>query len=534
MVLIPPVLASAIKSEPFYSIMDLDPVVYWPMDDASGVLVNYGSLASKNAAVFGTPVYDFASIVPRFQGGCVDFDGTTDYFQVTDAAITGTNPEFSFGCWISTTTNTGEHTVFQQQDPTSAYCGFRLYTSDQRLRFQSHHTDGTSQIVQTYSLPAIASGQPFYVGVTADDVFFRLYINGVQYMATERTTQTYVSGSDIFIGRAEGSYRYWDGQISNLFMVDYAMTADQHESIWRKGQLNIERPLGDHFKDHPLLIADGPVLSSTSVGASSDPTNDPVWNYNNSLSIARNVWFKFVPPSFTDRYRLVLDSSYGTATTLYVYIGPDDLEAPIWNDYESKGSILNEPAVGYEYLNENPNNTVVAGQAYYISAGVQRGELFNLGPFDLSVENFPPAAANDDFADAITINVASAGSVSGSTINATIENKDEALSTNCAQYTVWYKFVSDTTGTITLDTCNGILGEGHYYGVAVWDGTGIVTVADLNWSSPLAADYYSGNGYNGCGEITIAVTSGTTYYVQVSQENVWADADFVLSWSDIT
>lgn len=526
MALTPPILASAIVPEPYTSIMAMDPVVYWRMDEVSGNIINLGSLASKDGVANGTPAYQSGTpIVPRNRGANIEFDGTTDYFRVTDAAITGTDPNFSFGVWIKTDGGLSDRTVFQQQDTTSAYCGFRLYTSSATLVFQSHHTDGSSQTLTVYGLNTyLMNNTVMYVGVTADDDNFSIYVNGELFGSLARTTVTYVSGSDIYIGRAEGAYRYWKGWMSDLFIVDFPMTADEHLNIWRKGEFQIERPRGDNFKDAVTLVLDASPTTMTTVGASENPLIEPL-NYAGAVDLHKNVWMKFEPPD-TNMYLVRASRPSGTSIVgMNLFHGPPDAESVL--DLSQVSSFFT--STGSTEVREEIDWTLPPGHIYYLWAGNQSANSMNPGPFDVSFESFP-VQANDNFADAEVIDVSGVGTLTSSTVGSSLEDSQESVRTGCNEHSVWYKFTADATGSITLSLGN--TDNYKYFGIAAWDATadGISVVGDVDWTTPLAYNDWSADGN---GEITISVISGNVYYFHVTQGNI-IQVDFTLDWTDIT
>lgn len=510
--------AAAITPEPITTILSHFPAVYWRMNDASGNVVNIGNLGSKNGVANGTPTYQSAKLPPRSEFACVEFNGTTDYFRVTNAAITGTDPTFSFGCWISTTAGAGgAMTVFQQQDTDSNYCGFRLYTNGfNSLVFESHHTDATSQMMTVNSVTPLSTGEPIYVGVTADATHFRMYINGEYLGVLERTTVTYVSGSDIYIGRAEGAYRYWDGLISDLFIAPYVLSADDHYEIWRKGNLNMPRPRGDNF--HDLVVLEEGVTETLTTVNATETTDDPDDGYLGFAMLHKTIWLKYAPE---DQVLLELD---GSGHSVAIWIDSDDLEE------------MNETWNGYDYFKFTTGLAVLdplpEGQAYYLCVGHQGySSTYSPGPFDISATTIVPPA-NDDFADAITISVVSADDTTGVTIGATVEDEQEGVMTGCPHQTVWYKFTADATGNITFDTESVV--PYLYYALAIWDATAdsIVTINDMDFTDPLGYD--TSSGVDGSALLTVAVVSGNVYYVQVSNQNAAPDGDFTLTWTDIT
>ncbi len=141
------------------------------------------------------------------------------------------------------------------------------------------------------------------------------------------------------------------------------------------------------------------------------------------------------------------------------------------------------------------------------------------------------APANDDFAAAIDLTgalVDQTGSVVTGTQTGTV-NVDATLQagepTNHGMTkTVWFKWTCPVDGSLTVTT----LGSTNL-GATEWDAVlGIYTGAAVNALTPLGGSPQDGNYQE---SMTVAVTAGTTYSIQLGGYNDEAAANILLNWN---
>lgn len=135
----------------------------------------------------------------------------------------------------------------------------------------------------------------------------------------------------------------------------------------------------------------------------------------------------------------------------------------------------------------------------------------------------PPA--NNDF-PGTTITGAS-GTISGTTINATGQAGESTPPGGGALTTVWYNWTATANGTLTVGTCSSTLTDfdttmAAYTGAAV----GALGAAVASNDDACA----SSTGPTLASQIAFAVTSGTTYRIQIDGYGA-ATGNFLLTWS---
>lgn len=123
---------------------------------------------------------------------------------------------------------------------------------------------------------------------------------------------------------------------------------------------------------------------------------------------------------------------------------------------------------------------LVVGSTYYIRVFSYSSDTIGSTNFDICVGILPPAPANDDCANAITLTAAT--TYAGGAVNSTVAGAtDSSLSAtipdpDCASYDggdVWYKVVMPADGKLTIQTGNPVGSNitGFDSGLAVYSGT---------------------------------------------------------------
>ena len=180
---------------------------------------------------------------------------------------------------------------------------------------------------------------------------------------------------------------------------------------------------------------------------------------------------------------------------------------------------------GHAYVTEGTSGNYI-WEAYAAPQPALRPHVsfFFSNKFSLTNVILPPSAPpNDNFANATYISGAS-GNIDGTTINATFESGEpHPISSGGAS--VWYRWVAPSNGTLTIGT--GPTGAG----IALTDTTlALFTGATVSTLTLIGADDDSGPGFYSL--LSSAVTSGTTYYIQV--DSYGGDntvGTFRLTWS---
>lgn len=116
-------------------------------------------------------------------------------------------------------------------------------------------------------------------------------------------------------------------------------------------------------------------------------------------------------------------------------------------------------------------NGLVPGQTYYVRVWTFTATVGSFANFTICVGTPPPPPANDDPCNAITLNVPENGSCNFQTFTNQSATGSNVPSPGCAAYgggDVWFKLTVPCTGSIILDSRQGVLTDG---GMAIYSGT---------------------------------------------------------------
>lgn len=119
----------------------------------------------------------------------------------------------------------------------------------------------------------------------------------------------------------------------------------------------------------------------------------------------------------------------------------------------------------------------------------------------------PGVPPNDNFANAVVINLGSAASISlvGHNTNATKEGGEPNHASNAGGSSVWWRWTTPSSGSVILDT------RGSVYDTTL----GVYTGSSVSALTLVADDDDIDNGVVQASEVTFNATSGTTYHIAV-------------------
>jgi Concanavalin A-like lectin/glucanases superfamily len=501
-------VAAGIDIEPFTTIKSFNPLCYWRMDEASGSLVNSGSAASKNVTVTNL-TYNQTKVPTRSPKGSVNFNGTSNTAEVAAGVIGGVNPTFSIGCWIRTTTSAGNAALICQNDGTNGNSGFLFkINSGAYLSFQGITTGGVNDFsFLSEQIADINDGNNHYVGatVTADNVY--VYIDGSMVgTPSGRNGGTWSATPKIFLGQISGATQRYAGNMSDAFITTEVLTQADHNRIWRAGMLHSATPTNDNFLDavEIALPTSETTLTAFTLANNSIEPGEII------IDSGKTAWYKFV--STTAGKRIKMSGDGQNPYFSYHYL-------ELFRDVDGTLANLELVSTSLGYLT-NAFYYTEADTTYYVR--VRPKDMFP-GVLDLTYSYTTPPAppANDDFADAILIDVTSAGSLAGTTDGASIEFPLETDYWDTGLFTsVWYKFVANATGNITIQDTSG-----NDSIITLWENMTDIAAVEAQVAGDGA---YDGDQPS----LTTAVTSGNTYHIQVYD---YANGQaFTLDWSTIT
>lgn len=270
-------------------------------------------------------------------------------------------------------------------------------------------------------------------------------------------------------------------------------------------------------------VASGTQTGTNNIGATLEVGEPGTVNYpgGGTSSFNNTVWFKWTCPA---------DGNLSVSTLGSTSSVPDEYDAVL-------GIYTGASVDALTPLNGSPNDTalqesmtvaVTTGTTYHIQvAGWESAVAANI----LLTWNYIPGPANDFFVNAIDltgVGSGQTGSVTSGTQSGT-DNVDATLEVGEPNgsggiNTVWFKWTSPADGNLTVNTLGSTTSTPDE-----WDAVlGIYTGASVGALTPLGD---SPQDLAVPEEMTVAVTAGTTYFIQTAGWEAAVAANILLTWT---
>ncbi|MBJ6368061.1 LamG domain-containing protein [Snuella sedimenti] len=168
-------------------------------------------------------------------GNIVEFDGASNKVEVTDNAAIAFrhDSDYSIGFYVNTTSTDSDPVMVGDQDWGSSY-NPGLTIAHRGDNWRVARADGTNRADINHT-GAYNDGDWHFLMVTFDrDGSMTMYQDGVSVASADMSTVGGAdSGANLFIGQdGTGNYgQYFEGKIGNVYIYDYALTADQVAGI---------------------------------------------------------------------------------------------------------------------------------------------------------------------------------------------------------------------------------------------------------------------------------------------------------------
>ncbi|OYT12672.1 MAG: hypothetical protein B6I19_09145 [Bacteroidetes bacterium 4572_114] len=235
----------------------------------------------------------------------------------------------------------------------------------------------------------------------------------------------------------------------------------------------------------------------TTVGATAGGDNPGCGGTTNPV----DIWYAYTATVTGTGFFDLCGSSYDARLAIWDACSGNVLACNDDDDYCGSGSLQSFISM-----------QVTSSTTYYIQVG---GYEDNTGAGDLTISVTPPPA-NDDCSNAVAIN--EVNDLSFSTIGASASGINPGCGGTTNPVDIWYAFTATVNGTGSFDLC----GSTFNTRLAIYDACGGTVLACNDDDGPACT------GTNA--SIEISVTSGVTYYVQVSgNEAVTGSGDLTIS-----
>jgi hypothetical protein len=212
------------------------PVGWWKMDEGEGTTVYDHSGNGNNGTMTNMASDDW---VDGKNNGALDFDGVDDYVDLNNANIVGAN-EGSISAWVKASNwDANRMTVFSSEvGPAWNDLRFVLFSaSNNSLTFSvANGSSSTQDNCNTGS--TLSSDVWYHVVGTFNGSSIKIYINGV---VKDTYSSSIIPGDFTPTKTMIGwhySDRYWNGQIDDVQIYNYALTPLQIKEIYNGGAVN--------------------------------------------------------------------------------------------------------------------------------------------------------------------------------------------------------------------------------------------------------------------------------------------------------
>jgi hypothetical protein len=206
------------------------PVGWWKLDEGEGISA-YDSSGNGNTGTLTNldPPNDWVD--GKF-GKALDFDGSDDYVETSASTIFDVGTTVSMTAWIKRDTNSHNwESIANHIKKTSSYDGYWIGSiANGKIRaFVGPYTN----YVDTTN--AVSNSVWHHVALVSNGTIFSIYVDGVKASADQAVGAISTTNVSVRIGRSIAAGEYFDGQIDDVRIYNYALTAEQIKQIMNEG-----------------------------------------------------------------------------------------------------------------------------------------------------------------------------------------------------------------------------------------------------------------------------------------------------------
>jgi len=203
------------------------PVAHWDMDEGEGTRAFDSSGNNNHGTVSG------ATWVEGKYGSALSFDGADDYVDAGNDSSLNATDAITVGAWVNPTDDTTHRTILVKEHYDNKL-GYLLHQkTGKNWMFRLY--DGTSQYEVTKTNAVDLNEWQYIVG-TYDGTTMKLYKNGVE-IASSGVGPSLIAttGEPLWIGGRPLQGQYFNGQIDDVRVYNYARTAEQIQMDYQQG-----------------------------------------------------------------------------------------------------------------------------------------------------------------------------------------------------------------------------------------------------------------------------------------------------------
>ena len=254
------------------------PIAYWNFDEGQGSATQDNTSTNLDGTISGaTWMSEDMCVI----GKCLRFDGTDDRINMGDTTILKSVTALTVEAWIRTNTLSGGEDGLRNiatkegQNSDESEFMLRLDTANDDLEF---YVGGSAYVGA--SSGTINQNQWYHVVGTYDGSNVNIYLNGILKQSSAKTGATGTSTTPLRIGNSIRfvNERYWQGEIDDVKIFNYARTAAQVKADFqaRGTTKGVSVQFGDPEQQN--YLSNGLVgywkMDETSTGTCSGGVND--------------------------------------------------------------------------------------------------------------------------------------------------------------------------------------------------------------------------------------------------------------------
>jgi PKD repeat protein len=223
------------------AVHELEPDLYWRLDEASGTTASDSGPALNNGNAAGGVTWGAAGGLSGYSGTAGRFDGVND-LVVASKPVLGGPRAFTAGLWFKTTTTTGGKLIGfgnTASGLSTSYDRHIYMQNDGKLVFGVYASSAQHKITSPL---AYNDGAWHQVVATQGPEGMRLYVDGAQ-VGTHAQTAAQVYDGYWRIGGDNtwgSTSRYLNGTLDEAMVFGTALTPEQITAIYREGSVNQE------------------------------------------------------------------------------------------------------------------------------------------------------------------------------------------------------------------------------------------------------------------------------------------------------
>jgi hypothetical protein len=210
------------------------PVGWWRMDEGEGTTVYDHSGNGNNGTMTNMdPATDW---VDGKNNGALDFDGVDDGVEVPyNESLDPKSGEITISAWVNMDSG-GNRFIFEKTVGGTVNTGYSLFFEGSNTTLRIHN--GSTSIDLDYAgQPSIGSWH-HVVGVNSNNGNFRkIYIDGKEVASSSGLVMRTGDGIGVIGKHASNGY-YFDGQIDDVRIYNYALTPLQIKEVYNGGAVN--------------------------------------------------------------------------------------------------------------------------------------------------------------------------------------------------------------------------------------------------------------------------------------------------------